>query len=203
MRSKGIRPREEPSPESMDLEKAKKPGALTITSQALLLLFTLACGAMGLYWLTTDSSGEYFGNSPELGSINLSIIRRATSYDGDLTIANRSTYKLADSKFRGPEMDLQFRSKTPGSAEALTFKGRLKDDNLVGVLQLPQSSISLSLLRDPLASLFRQLQSHIPYVTITSPSNSSLPRGSALNGYLDYMLNLKLPQVHPSSKAKQ
>jgi hypothetical protein len=200
---RGIRPPKDSSSEPMDLDESKRPGVLTIASQFLLLLFTIVCGIMGLYWLTTDSSGEYFGNTPELGSINLSIIRRATSYDGELTIGNRSTFKLAKSDIHGPNMALEFHSKLPGSVDALFFKGQLKDDRLAGILQLPQSSINLSLMRDPLASLFRQLQSHIPYVTITSPSNSTAPRGTAFHGYFDYILNTSWPKAHPSGKRKQ
>lgn len=148
-----------------NLEPDKKDSnPLASLSQLLLLVVTLACGGLAYYWLSSDVSGEYIGQSAELGQVTIAMTRKPANIVGDLTYGREQPVPIAEGQMK-PDGQIALKFQQPGQgfqAAYSVFQGKLKDETLKGVLYLDGSEYRVSLDRNPLATLHRRIQAILP-----------------------------------------
>jgi|GEM_PF-4931513 len=147
-----------PEPE----RKESNPAAAL--SQLLLLVITLACGGIAYYWLTSDISGEYIGQSDQLGEVTIAITRKPASIVGDFTYGREQPTPIVESQVKpNGQMALKFQQTSSGfQAAGAIFQGKLTDGTLKGSLYMDGAQYALSLERNPLATLHRRIQAIFP-----------------------------------------
>ncbi|MBI4532448.1 MAG: hypothetical protein HY711_00765 [Candidatus Melainabacteria bacterium] len=153
----------------------------TIFRQLGLLAVVLVLGALGVSWSLSDISGEYESLDPELGPVRLTLIRLPVSFKGQIAFGTGAPRLITDGKlvdgknlelkFQVPSEDLATQSQTAtftGVIGTSTVEGNYftskEFTTLEGVLEEGSSSWTLTLTRNALASLYRQLQSHLPWL---------------------------------------
>lgn len=153
----------------------------TIFRQIALLTVIVVLGILGVSWFLSDISGEYEALDPELGPVRLTLIRLPVSFKGQIAYGTGAPFpiiggKLADGK--NLELTFQVPSETlePGQQTA-TFRGVIGTTTIEGnyftskefttidgSLEENGNTWTLSLTRNTLASLYRQIQSHLPWL---------------------------------------
>jgi hypothetical protein len=132
-------------------------------------------------WMAADYSGDYMGQSGELRMVRLSITRRATTVDADLSYGQQGALQLDQSKDHpSPQADkpisLDFVTpeqwRRPGKKIwHANFKGRIKDGTATGTIIDSTGIYKVTMEKNVLTSLFTQLQSHIPnFPSVPLPS---------------------------------
>lgn len=132
-------------------------------------------------WMASDYSGDYMGKNDELTAVELSITRRATTVDAELTYGSRGLLQLDKEKDQptpkeGQPIKLDFTTPPQWLGNGreswqATFKGRINGDKAVGTISDSTGDYKVNLSKNVLTSLFRQLQSHIPqFPSIPLPS---------------------------------
>ena len=126
-------------------------------------------------WMATDYSGDYMGQNPALGMVRLSLTRRATTIEAELSYGRPSCFLELDQSKDQPTpradkpINLYFATpeqwrrpdKQVGYAN---FKGRIEDGTASGTISDSSGQYKVKLEKNVLTSLFTQLQSHIPKI---------------------------------------
>jgi hypothetical protein len=123
-------------------------------------------------WMASDYSGDYIGQNEQLRTVRLSITRRATTVDAELSYGEQGALQLDQSKDQPPpqadkpiNLDFvtpeQFRRPNTPPWHA-NFTGRLEGSTGVGTITDRTGAYEVRLDKNVLTSLFTQLQSHIP-----------------------------------------
>lgn len=133
----------------------KESNPVVVLGQLVLLGFTIACAALGYWWLTSDVSGEYMGQDNQLGQVTISITRKPTNVIGDITYGREMPAKIVQGEIRtNGEIGLK--------TNTALFRGKLVDGSLKGSIFLDSVEYPIVLERNPLATLHRQIQAHLP-----------------------------------------
>ncbi len=143
-------------------KKESNPAAAL--GQFLLLIITLACGAIGYYWLTSDISGEYMGQNRDLGQVTIAITRKPANIVGDITYGREQPAPIIDGQMKpNGQIALKFQQGSSGFQGASSvFQGKLNEGILKGSLYMDGAEYPLSLERNPLATLHRRIQAIFP-----------------------------------------
>ena len=109
-----------------------------------------------------DSGG---GQSP----LVLSLVRKPTNLEGELSIARGGYFYLVDSKLKDENLHLEFRQKeeiekTRKQIILITIDGQFENDKIEAVVQssIGKKPQKVILKREPGASLHKILQAHMP-----------------------------------------
>ncbi len=85
-------------------------------------------GALTLAWLTSDYTGEYYANDPQLGPIRLQLTRKATGVAGQLTVGTDQTLETISGDVSDTgTIDLAFAPQAAGQQRFATaeFQGMI------------------------------------------------------------------------------
>lgn len=148
-----------------DGAQAGSVNLLTYASQILLLVFTLACAGTFVYWLLNDASGEYRGGNRQLGNITISLVRHAANVSGQIIVGNQKPLALAKGDIAHQEkIKLTFQAdRGPDQLNYAVVTGKIVDGTLKGSITDGGQNFPIILHRDPLASMFKQIQEYIPF----------------------------------------
>ncbi len=146
--------------------RSKKLRSL-LSNQALCLVIIF--GLLGAFnWMATDYSGEYISQDKNLGLVKLSLVRRATTIDGELYYQNTPTMEMQQGEQpKEGQVDLVFVNQNkwavrPRSIQRARFIGTIDGSMAEGAVVDARGSHPVRLTKNIVASLFKQLQAHIP-----------------------------------------
>ena len=162
---------EPPPPPRPEPEEDKEKGRplLTLFGNLLVLVLIVGLGALAISWIMNDISGEYYGRDRQLGYVRMGIMRKATSLVGDINYGTGAPLVMTHGEIRnGTDLDLSFEVPQKWVQEgkpyrAVNFKGKLEGSTIKGILEDSGINFEVTLTRSALNSLFRQLQSHMPW----------------------------------------
>ncbi len=150
-----------------DKQSRNKKLRSLLSNQALCLVIIF--GLMGAFnWMATDYSGEYISQDKNLGLVKLSLIRRATTIDGELYYKDTPALEMQQGdQPKDGQVDLTFVNQNkwavrPRSILRARFIGTIDGSVAEGAVVDARGSHSVRLTKNIVASLFKQLQAHIP-----------------------------------------
>lgn len=154
--------------DELDAQELKQLKLIRLIGAEILCLLILFGMVSGANWMATDSSGDYVKQDPKMGTIKVSLIRRATNWEGELTYRRSAPMDLVTSEISASgktrltfatsdAMATKFHKKS-----GATFEGTIQNGKLQGLLVDAYGIHKLSLEKNVITSLFRQFQSHIP-----------------------------------------
>lgn len=155
------------APLSDEAAKAKRLNSLLLNMAMCLLVIFM--GIWGTTWLLSDVTGEYTSNDPELGTVRMSIVRRATNFKGELSYGSGAMLEMNTAQLPAEKkLDLIFEIPQKWVDEGQNFRsvkfhGMIKDGTISGVIQDGSAVFPIKLEKDGLSSLHRQIQSHLPF----------------------------------------
>lgn len=128
-------------------------------------------------WMASDFSGEYLVRDKKLGLVKLSIIRRAASVDADLYYDKTAALEMRGGKGEmGKQLDFTFEAAEnppypppPYALKRSRFVGVIDGTCAEGVIVDKNGSHEIKLTKNLLASLFSQLQAHLPVLPSFRP----------------------------------
>ncbi len=150
-----------------DTAPAGSVNMLTYVGQIVLLLFTIACAGTFVYWLLSDASGEYRGTNRQLGNITISLVRHPANVTGQLIVGNQKPLPLAQGDIAHQEkIKLTFQAdRGPDQLNYAVVTGKFVDGTLKGSITDGGQNFPITLHRDPLASMFKQIQEYLPFAS--------------------------------------
>jgi len=150
-----------------DKKEVRKKLLTLLSNQTACLVIIFAL--IGAYnWMSADYSGEFISQDKELGLVKLSLIRRATTIDGELYYNDTPALEMQQGKQpKEGQVDLTFTNQNPwavrpGSIVRSRFIGTIDSSVAEGAIVDFHGSHEVRLTKNIVASLFRQLQAHIP-----------------------------------------
>lgn len=147
-----------------------------VGNEALCLLIIFAMiGACN--WMSSDYSGEYLCRDSKLGLVKLAVVRRAASVDGELYYNNTALLEMHGGKGeKGKQVDFTFNAQENpeyppprGSLTRSHFIGVIDGSTAEGVIVDGHGSHEIKLTKNLLASLFSQMQAHLPVLPYFKP----------------------------------
>jgi hypothetical protein len=154
--------------DELDAQELKQLKLIRLIGAELLCLLILFGMISGANWMATDSSGDYVKQDPVMGTIKVSLIRRATNWEGELSYRRSAPMALVASEIsNNGKTRLTFATSDAMAAKfhkksGATFEGTIQNGKLQGLLVDAYGIHKLSLEKNVITSLFRQFQSHIP-----------------------------------------
>jgi hypothetical protein len=138
----------------------------------LLLVLFIGGLCMACSWMLNDISGEYGANDGRSNVIHMSIIRKATTVNAELSIGSGPLLVAAQQPYASAGDTIDWTFATPQKwvdngqkRQKVTFHGTIQDGVVKGVLQDGIAVLPIKLPRDGIASIYRMLQSHLPWVS--------------------------------------
>lgn len=134
-----------------------------------LVLFVICMSWWGLSWMLSDVTGEYTSNDPRLGIVRMSLVRRATNIKGELSYGPGALLEMTTTKLEpDTKIDLTFelpqRWIDEGQAPRFVhFNGTIKEGTASGVIRDGLQVFPVTLQKNSIASIYRQIQSHLPF----------------------------------------
>lgn len=150
-----------------------RPSGLSqkIWVQIIGLLAFVGLASVACSWMLSDITGEYGANDGRQGSIHMSIIRKATTIKGELAYGSGALLETT-APFASAGDQLNWTFSIPDrwieqgqSQHIIYFHGKVVDGVVTGVLQDGAVVTAIKLPRNAIASIYRQLQSHLPWVS--------------------------------------
>lgn len=149
----------------------KPPGAIgpALIGNAILAVAIAGFGLLAVSWLLNDISGEYQGMDPQLGVVQLTVLRKPSGVKGKIAFARGASLPVSHGTFEnGRDLDLTFEQPkamvdTGMPARKVTFSGTVENGVIKGTLEESGFAFQLTLFRNNIASLYRQIQSHLPW----------------------------------------
>lgn len=144
---------------------SKGPGLI------LNILFCLAfilLGVVAVTWMMSDITGEYNMEVMGTRALSVSVVRKATTVEGELVPPNGAPMVLlSNTPPDGSEINWVFQTRDDAVKRGLTMRraalrGTIKDGEIKGVLQEGNKEYQVRLKRDGISSIYRNLQSHLP-----------------------------------------
>lgn len=153
--------------------KTKKIREL-VGNQAICLVIIF--GLIAAYnWMSADYSGEYIAQDKKLGLVKLSLVRRALTIEGELYYKNTPSMAMQEGKPpKDQQVDLTFVNTNkaayrPRSINRARFIGTIDGSLAEGAIVDAAGSHNVKLTKNIVASLFKQLQAHIPNFDVPPP----------------------------------
>ena len=151
----------------------KKISSKQLYLNMVLCLAVIIAGILACNWIFSDISGVYMVNAAGGQSpVTLSLIRKPTTLEGELSIARAGYFYLVNSKMKDEKMHLEFRQKEEFEKKHkqiifITIDGIYKDDKIDAVIQssIGKKPQKIVLTREPVTSLHKILQAHMPFVS--------------------------------------
>lgn len=141
--------------QSANQPEKKEGNPLAALGQFILLVITLGCAGMAYYWLSSDISGEYIGQSNDLGQVTIAFTRKPANIVGEVTYGREQPAKITEGQLANGQVALKFQ-------QGGIFQGKLTDGQLKGSIYIAGAEYPLTLERNPLATLHRQIQGFLP-----------------------------------------
>ena len=133
-------------------------------------LFIIATGVGGSFWMLSDVTGEYTANDPHIGVVRMSVIRRATNVKSELSFG-RGAILAASIPSASPGDKFSWKYVVPEEwvskgqpYREVYFYGTIKDGIATGIIKDGIGVYPVKLTRNTFASLYRQVQSHLPFM---------------------------------------
>lgn len=157
--------------------------------QAMALVAFIAFTAVAIGWMFNDITGEYSGFDNRVGQIHMSIIRKATTVRSELSYGYGPILECTNPYVNGDKITWKFQvarkwqresvpAAVPGDGwsrrqgmpaaqqnRIVSFTGEINNGVVSGVLQDGMLVMPVTLNRDALASIYRQIQSHMPWIS--------------------------------------
>lgn len=163
-RSRGSRPlTPDPLAEYDDLRRGSG-----LIGNMVLFFVLLGLGAIIIYWMLSDISGEYQipGRGPE---IRMSLVRQPTNVWGELSFGPGAILRLITTD--PPQTELvKFTFETPSKwlkggqkPRRVSFVGTLKEGVLNGKFFEGTKVVPVHMERNPYTSVYRQIEAHLPW----------------------------------------
>ncbi len=157
----------------IDSSERNRPRGLSrkVVLQIIGLLAFVGLASVACSWMLSDITGEYGANDDRQGSIHMSIIRKATTVRGELAYGTGALLETtAPYASAGEQLNWTFsipdRWLQQGQPQhTVYFHGKVEDGVVTGVLQDGAIVTPIKLPRNAIASIYRQLQSHLPWVS--------------------------------------
>ena len=148
-----------------DFDAQRKGGAL-IGNMAMFLSILVA-GIFSCMWLFSDISGEYYMRGQSM--VKMSLVRQPTNLWGELTFGPGAILQLittdppkddaVDLTFETPQ-NLQLQGESP---RQVSFTGIIKEGEMTGEFREGKRVFKARLERDGINSVYRQVESHLPW----------------------------------------
>jgi hypothetical protein len=135
-----------------------------------ILLAAIVFGIIAINWTLNDITGEYTAVDPQLGTLSMSLIRKAANIRGELSCGTGAILEATVPESHPEnELDLTFQLPQKWINEGQTYRrvefhGRVQDGSITGVLQENGQVYPIKLERNALSSIYRQIQSHLPWL---------------------------------------
>lgn len=147
------------------------PSYTDLGMRVVLGLAIVGAGWFGVSWMMTDVSGDYAGTIDRVGPVQLTLIRRPAGMSGNISYGVGSALDITEGSLgKGQELSLAFaRSRKwldlGQSPRQATFSGRIEGKSIKGTLTEAGVSVPVTMVKNDLSSLYRRLQSHLPWVS--------------------------------------
>jgi len=114
--------------------------------------------------IIADIRGEYHSYIHRVGQVRLSIRHSDGKLHGDLTLPPMKTVVVdVSDKEVGQDVDWQFKDpENPDKQTDVSFKGKVEPGTLTGVVQNGNAAYPVTLERDLIASILRQIRGLVP-----------------------------------------
>jgi hypothetical protein len=142
----------------------------TLILQMLFIVVLIAMAVIAWAWMQSDISGEYASNDARFGTITMSVFRKATTVRAELAYGNGSLLEAtAPYNKSGQTLDWTFSVAQKwidrGQRQRyVLFHGTIENGTVKGVLKDGPVESRIKLPRNGIASIYRMLQSHLPWV---------------------------------------
>jgi hypothetical protein len=161
-------PRSSTAVQSAQSERSSERVQLLLMNMGL-FLFVVCMSWWGLTWMLSDVTGEYSANDPRLGIVRMSLVRRAANIKGELSYGSGAMLEMNTSKL-DPDAKIDLTFELPQrwvdegqTYRAVQFHGTIKEGIASGVIQDGAGVFPVKLEKNSIASVYRQIQSHLPF----------------------------------------
>ena len=154
-----------------DFEEEKSKTRLRMNTYLVIgiILFSI----VGSYWILSDISGVYVVNEARRSPVVLSLVRKPTRLEGDLSVRGGGFYSLVESIYKNDTVHLVFhrkegemnrQKKLSNQNVVIQIDGKFVDGRLLATMtsSIGTKPVKLTLDRDPGSSIHRVLQAHMP-----------------------------------------
>ncbi|HEY9679265.1 MAG TPA: hypothetical protein V6C76_14750 [Drouetiella sp.] len=162
------RPRRSSTANSNQLQKSHDRVRMLVMNMGL-VLFVIIGSWLYLGWMLSDVTGEYSANDDALGVVRLSLIRRATNIKGELSYGSGAILEMTTNKLE-PDQEVNLKFELPQkwvdegqTYRVVNFATTISDGTASGVIKDGKKRYSVKLQKNSLASIYRQIQSHLPF----------------------------------------
>lgn len=165
--------KEEEKEEKEKKKKARKRVFKLLSNEALCLAIIFAMIA-SFNWLASDFTGEYLTMDKTLGLVKLSLVRRAATIEGELSYGNRPNLILTGSADPTKESRMEFSTSPQWQANGnipvkAVFLGKIESNAAKGTIIDAHGKYKVKLEKNMVASIFRQMQVHLPILPTFQP----------------------------------
>jgi len=138
--------------------------------QILFPIILTAFGAIAWGWMVSDISGEYGASNAKMGTVTMSVVRKATTVKAELAYGMGALLEC-NAPYASAGQTVNWTFSTPEKwikrgqvRNQVMFNGKIERGYVTGVLENGPRSWKIRLARNGLASIYRMLQSHMPWV---------------------------------------
>jgi hypothetical protein len=128
-------------------------------------MFWAACS-----WMLSDVTGEYSCQNNYVGQVRLSLVRKAANVKGELSYGSGSFLEMVTPNVV-PDQEFQWTFSTPEKwvekgqrKRYVKMTGTIKDGTVTAKIYEGRTVTDVTLARSGMASVYRQFQSHMPWV---------------------------------------
>lgn len=156
-------------------KKKRKARVIKLVSNEMLCLAVIFAMIAVFNWLSSDYTGEYVTMSRQLGMIKLSLVRRAATVEGSLIYGHSPNLELVGKADPSkPTVRMEFATNEQWEmmgrpARKAVFLGKITSSAAVGTIIDTEGKYKVKLEKNVLASVFRQLQVHLPIIPVSRP----------------------------------
>lgn len=168
------RKRKEEEKEEKDKKKKARKRVFKLLSNEALCLAIIFAMIASFNWLASDFTGEYLTMDKTLGLVKLSLVRRAATIEGELSYGNRPNLILTSSADPTKESRMEFSTSPQWQANGnlpvkAVFLGKIEANSAKGTIIDAHGKYKVRLEKNMVASIFRQMQVHLPILPTFQP----------------------------------
>ena len=156
-------------------KKKRKVRVIKLVSNEMLCLAIIFAMIAVFNWLSSDYTGEDVTMNRQLGMVKLSLVRRAATVEGSLIYGHSPKLELVGKADpTKPNVRMEFATNEQWEmmgrpARKAVFLGKITSSAAVGTIIDTEGKYKVKLEKNVLASVFRQLQVHLPIIPVSRP----------------------------------
>lgn len=156
-------------------KKKRKVRVIKLVSNEMLCLGIIFAMIAVFNWLSSDYTGEYVTMNRQLGMVKLSLVRRAATVEGSLIYGHSPNLELVGKADPSKtNVRLEFATNEQWEmmgrpARKAVFLGKITSSAAIGTIVDTEGKYKVKLEKNVLASIFRQLQVHLPIIPVSRP----------------------------------